>query len=63
MKQAEADGIKLLKEAKADQAVLAMKSFEALKEVANGQSTKLIIPSNLQDVASITSTISEMLKK
>ena len=63
MKQAEADGIKLLKEAKADQADLAMKSFEALKEVANGQSTKLIIPSNLQDVASITSTISEMLKK
>ena len=63
MKQAEADGIKLLKEAKADQDVLAMKSFEALKEVANGQSTKLIIPSNLQDVASITSTISEMLKK
>src|SRR5574344_95881 len=55
MKQAEADGIKLLKEAKADQDVLAMKSFEALKEVANGQSTKLIIPSNLQDVASITS--------
>ena len=40
-----------------------MKSFDALKEVANGQSTKIIIPSNLQDVASITTTISEMLKK
>ena len=63
IKQAEAEGIKLLKDAKADQAVLAMKSFEALKDVANGQSTKLIIPSQLQDVASITSTISEMLKK
>ncbi len=63
IKQAEAEGIRLLKEAKADQAVLAMKSFDALKEVANGQSTKIIIPSNLQDVAGITTTISEMLKK
>ena len=63
IKQAEAEGIRLLKESKADQAVLAMKSFDALKEVANGQSTKIIIPSNLQDVASITTTISEMLKK
>ena len=63
IKQAEAEGIRLLKDAKADQAVLAMKSFDALKEVANGQSTKIIIPSNLQDVASITTTISEMLKK
>lgn len=63
IKQAEAEGIRLLKEAKADQAVLAMKSFDALKEVANGQSTKIIIPSQLQDVASITTTISEMLKK
>lgn len=63
IKHAEAEGIKLLKEAKADQAVLAMKSFETLKDVANGQSTKLIIPSQLQDVANITTTISEMLKK
>ena len=63
LKQAEAEGIKLLKEAKADQSVLALKSFEALTKMADGQSTKLIIPSNLQDVASITTTISEMLKK
>ena len=63
IKQAEAEGIKLLKDAKADEAVLAMKSFDALRDVANGQSTKLIIRSNLQDVASITTTISEMLKK
>ena len=63
LKQAEAEGIKLLKEAKADQSVLALKSFEALTKMADGQSTKIIIPSNLQDVASITTTISEMLKK
>jgi len=63
LKNAEAEGIKLLKEAKADQAVLTLKSFEALKNVADGQSTKIIIPSDLQNIASISTTISEMMKK
>ena len=63
LKTAEAEGIKLLKEAKADQAVLTLKSFEALKNVADGQSTKIIIPSDLQNIASISTTISEMMKK
>ena len=63
LKTAEAEGIKLLKEAKADQAVLTLKSFEALKNVAEGQSTKIIIPSDLQNIASISTTISEMMKK
>ena len=62
MKQAEADSIKLIKDAKADQAVLTLKSFEALEKVANGQSTKIIVPSELQNIASITTTISEMMK-
>ena len=48
LKQAEADGIKLLKEAGADSSVLTLKSYEALEKVANGQSTKIIVPSNLQ---------------
>ena len=63
LKTAEAEGIKLLKDAKADQAVLTLKSFEALKNVADGQSTKIIIPSDLQNIASISTTISEMMKK
>ena len=63
LKTAEAEGIKLLKEAKADQAVLTLKSFEALKNVAEGQSTKIIIPSDLQNIASISTTISEIMKK
>lgn len=62
LKQAEAEGIKLLKDAKADASVLTLKSYEALSNVANGQATKIIIPSSLQDVASITTTISEMFK-
>jgi len=62
MKQAEADGIKLIKEAKADQAVLTLKSYEALAKVADGQATKIIVPSDLQGVASLTTTVSELLK-
>ena len=60
MKQAEADSIKLIKDAKADQAVLTLKSYEALAKVADGQSTKIIVPSDLQNVATITTTISEL---
>ena len=63
LKTAEAEGIKLLKEAKADNAVLTLKSFEALSNVANGQSTKIIVPSDLQNIATISTTISEMFKK
>lgn len=63
MKKAEADGIKLLKDAKADKAVLTLKSFEALSNVANGQATKIIIPSELQNIATIGTTIEEMFKE
>lgn len=63
LKTAEAEGIRLLKEAKADSSVLTLKSFEALTNVANGQSTKIIVPSELQNIATIGTTISEMLKE
>ncbi len=61
MKQAEADGIKLLKESKIDESILTLKSFDALSNLANGQSTKIIVPSNLQDIATLGTTIKEML--
>ena len=63
VKQAEADSIKLLKEAGADKAVLTLKSFETLKEVANGNATKIIVPSELQNIATLGTTISEMFKE
>ena len=63
IKQAEADGIKLLREAKADSSVLTLKSYEALEKVANGQATKIIVPSNLQNVATIGTVINEMIDK
>ena len=63
IKQAEADGIKLLKEAKADEAVLKLKSFETLSNVANGQATKIIVPSDLQNLATFGTVVKEMTKK
>ncbi|MBP5342881.1 SPFH/Band 7/PHB domain protein [bacterium] len=61
-REAEAAGIKALREAKPDDAVLTIKSYEALEKVANGQATKLIVPSNLQDVATLASTVKEVVK-
>lgn len=63
MKQAEADGIKLLKEANADKAVLTLKSYEALSKLADGQSTKIIIPSNMEGIASFGTVLNEMVEK
>jgi len=63
LKSAEAQGIKLLKEAGADKSVLALKSYEALANVANGQATKIILPADLQGVASIGTVINEMIEK
>ena len=62
IKEAEANGIKLLKEAKADKSVLTLKSFEALAKVADGKSTKIIVPSDLQNIATLSTTIEEMFK-
>ena len=62
IKEAEAKGIELLKGAKADSAVLTLKSYEALGKVADGQATKLIVPANLQDIATFGTTLSEVMK-
>lgn len=61
-KEAEAKGIELLKNAKADSAVLTLKSYEALGKVADGQATKLIVPANLQDIATFGTTLAEAMK-
>ena len=60
--KATAEGLKLLKDAKMDDAVLKLKSYEALVDVANGQSTKIIVPSDLQNLATIGTTIKETIK-
>ena len=63
IKEAEAMGIKLLKEAGADKSVLMLKSYEALGKLSEGQSTKIIIPSDMQGIASFATAINEMIDK
>ena len=63
IKEAEAMGIKLLKEAGADKSVLMLKSYEALGKLSEGQSTKIIIPSDMQGIASFGTVINEMIDK
>ena len=62
VQQANADGIRMVKEAGADEAVLQLKSLEAFGKMADGQSTKIIIPSDLQGVASLATTFKEVVK-
>lgn len=54
-----ADGIEKLNAANPTKEVLTLKSFEALKEVADGQATKLIIPSEIQSLAGLAATLKE----
>ena len=59
VKQAQADGIKMLKEAGADEAVLKLKSLEAFEKVADGQATTILLPAELQGIASIAAALKE----
>ena len=62
VKQAQADGIKMLKEAGADEAVLKIKSLEAFEKVADGQATTILLPADLQGIASLATTWKESAK-
>ena len=59
---ATAEGIRLINEAAPSQQVLTIKSLEAMEKVADGKATKIIIPSNLQGLAGLTTTASELFK-
>jgi regulator of protease activity HflC (stomatin/prohibitin superfamily) len=59
---ARAEGIKMLNISKPTQKVLALKSFDALAKVANGQATKIIIPSEIQNIAGLTASLKELIK-
>ena len=62
VQQATAEGLRLLKEANMDEAVLKLKSYEAMVDVANGQATKIIVPSELQNLATLGTTLNEMFE-
>ena len=62
LQQANADGIRVIKEAGADAAVLQMKSLEAFVKAADGKATKIIIPSEIQGLAGAVTAIGELAK-
>ena len=62
VQQATADGLKMIKEAGADEAVIRLKSLEAFEKAADGQATKIIIPSEIQSLAGLATGVKEVLK-
>lgn len=62
IKKAEALGIQMLNQASPSQQVMTMKSLEAFEKAADGQATKIIIPSEIQGIAGLTSSINEIMK-
>lgn len=63
VQKAEADAIKLLNEANANDAVIRLKSLEAFAKAADGQATKIIIPSEIQGVAGLAEGVTQAVKK
>ena len=63
VQQATADGLRMIKEAGMDEAVLKLKSLEAFEKAADGQATKIIIPSDIQGLAGLATGIKEVLTK
>ena len=63
VQQATADGLRMIKEAGMDDAVLKLKSLEAFEKAADGQATKIIIPSDIQSIAGLATGIKEVLTK
>ena len=63
VQQANADGIRFLKEAGADEAVLRLKSLEAFMAAADGKATKIIIPSEIQAMAGLVKSVTEVAKE
>ena len=63
VQQAKAEGLKMLTEAGMDEKVLKLRSLEAFEVASNGQATKIIVPSDLQSLAGVVTSISEIAKK
>ena len=62
VQQAKAEGIRVLREAGADDAVLKLKSLEAFEKVADGQATTILMPADLQGIASVGTVLAEGMK-
>ena len=61
VQQAEADGIRFIREAGADDTVLKLKSLEAFEKAADGKATKIIIPSEIQNLGGLLASAKELV--
>lgn len=62
IQRAKADGIRMIREAQADASVIQLRSLEAFEKMSDGKATKIIIPSNIQGFAGMTSALAEIVK-
>ena len=63
VQQAKAEGLKMIKDAGMDDKVIKLRSLEAFEVAANGQATKIIIPSEIQNMTGVVESISQIVKK
>ena len=63
IQKATADGLAMIKAVGLDEAVLKLRSFEAFEKAADGKATKIIIPSDIQNLAGVVSAVTEIAKK
>lgn len=63
LQKATAEGLAMIKAVGMDESVLKLRGLEAFEKIADGQATKIIIPSNLQDMSGLVTSISELAKK
>ncbi len=63
VQQAIAEGVKMINESKPSDAVIALKSLEAYVKAADGKATKIIVPSNIQGIAGLATSIKEVLSE
>ncbi|MEG1583843.1 MAG: peptidase, partial [Anaerovorax sp.] len=63
VQKATADGIKMIVESAPNQQVIALKSLEAFAAAADGKATKIIIPSEIQGLAGLATSLSEFMKE
>ena len=60
--EAKAQGLQMIKDVQADEGLVKIRSLEAMEKIANGQATKIIIPSDLQGVAGLATSVKEIIK-
>ncbi len=63
VQQAKAEGIRMIKEAMPDEAVIRLRGLEAFEKAADGKATKIIVPSDIQNMAGFITSMAEVVKK